>query len=454
MKDAILSAKPSRVMWKLSLPGIAGMLLFGLNQLIDGIFVGNFIGETALGGVSLSLPLAQLFLGLGGMVGTGAASLLSMALGAQDQDKQRRLLPNMTALSLILAAATMLCGLLFSAPLVRLMGGTGELFNYGNRYLRVIVIGAFFPIWGLGGNFLIRSEGKMGRAMGFAAAGLTGNIILNYLFIRVWGWGVAGAAWATNAGMLIYAVTNVVYFSSKAPSFDARVFSLRFDPDLLPRIAALGLPSMILQLMTLVQQLVAYRLLVSQGGPGDVAFFGTVLRIFFVANLPIIGMMRSLQPVVGMNYGARIYSRVRRSVRCFAVAMTSITTAVWLLLILFPASFLSLMLPDHTFLGSEIFHFRLYMSVLPLLPATFITMSYLPSVGKSTAVSILGLSRQVLLFIPSAFVLSALFGLSGVYYALFATDIIISLVAIILLLRDLGSLPLRDGNTLMQKESI
>lgn len=454
MKRFILEGPMHTVMWRLSLPGIVGMLLFGLNQLIDAVFVGNYISETALGGVSLSLPLAQLFLGLGGMVGTGAASLLSIALGAGDRETQRRLLPNMNALSLCIALVTMVLGLLFSAPLVRLMGGYGQLFQYGNSYLRVIILGAFFPVWGLGGNFLIRSEGKMGKAMGFAAIGLVGNIVLNYLFIRVFSWGVVGAAWATNAGMMIYSLTNLLYFSSKAPSFDARVLSLRFDKKIFPRIASLGLPSMILQLMTLVQQLVAYRLIVSHGDVGDVAFFGSVLRIFFVANLPIIGMMRSLQPVVGMNFGAGLFSRVRASVRSFALAMTGISSLVWIVLLLFPRLVLSSMLPDHLFLSREIFYFRLYMSVLPLLPAMFITMSYLPSVGKSTAVSILGLSRQILLFIPAALVLSAVFGLSGVYYSLFAADIIISLVAMLLLLRDLRSLPLSDDTAMMQKESI
>jgi putative MATE family efflux protein len=446
VKEYILTERSlSKMMWRLSVPSILGMVLFGINQLIDGIFVGNYVGELALGGVSLSLPLAQMFLGLGSMVGGGAAAILSIALGAKDAGMQRRILPNMNLLTLVLVALTMALGLAFSGPLVRMMGGSGELFRFGNAYLRVIILGAVLPIWGLGGNMVIRAEGKMKQAMMIMAVGLVTNILLNYLFIAVLGWGVAGAAWATNAGMLVLCVLSVIYFSSDRPSFETRALGVRFDRDVLPRIASLGLPALIMQVMMVVMQLTVYRLIARYGGDADIAFMGASFRVYFVANLPVIGMMRSLQPVVGINYGAGEYERVRGSVKTFWVAMTSMLAAIWLLALLFAGPILSTMLPGRAFTSTELLNFRLFMSTLPMLPLAFIAMTYFPSVGNGRAASFIALGRQVVLFIPAAIVAAALWKVNGVYYALFGTDVAISIVAGVMLLVALRGLPTCKG---------
>ncbi len=430
MQDYILKEKSlARLMWRLSIPSILGMLLFGINQLIDGIFVGNFVGEAALGGVSLSLPLAQMMLGFGSMVGGGAAAILSIALGANDESMQRRVLPNMNLLALIIVALTMILGLVFSSALVRMMGGSGQLLAYGNSYLRISLIGALLPVWGLSCNLVIRGEGKMKQAMMMMAVGLATNIVLNYLFIVVLGWGVVGAAWATNAGMLVLCVLSLVYFSSNRPSFPTQALRIGFDRKVFPRILALGIPSLIMQVMMVIMQLTVYRLIARYGGDSDIAFIGAVFRIYFVANLPVIGMMRALQPVVGINFGADLYDRVREAVRTFWIAMTSILGGIWILVLIFAAPILSSMLPDRAFSATELLNFRLYMSTLPALPLAFIALTYFPAVGNGRAASFIALARQVVLFIPAALIAASIWKVSGVYYALFSTDITISIIA-------------------------
>jgi Na+-driven multidrug efflux pump len=402
-------------MWRLSIPSILGMVLFGINQLIDGIFVGTFVGELALGGVSLSLPFAQMFLGLGSMVGGGAASLLSIALGSKDVEMQHKVLPIMNTVSLLITAMTMLVGLLFSGALVRMMGGTGALFDFGNAYLRVIVIGAILPIWGLGCNLVIRGEGKMKTAMIMMGIGLATNIVLNYVFIVLLNWGVIGAAWATNAGMLVLC------------------------------LVVLGLPSLIMQVMMVIMMLTVYRLIARHGGDADIAFIGAAFRIYFVASLPVIGMMRALQPIVGINFGADLFDRVQDSVRTFWIAMTGILGGIWIVVLIFAAPILSTMLPNRIFSDAELLNFRLYMTALPVLPLAFIAITYFPSVGNGRAASIIALARQVVLFIPAAIVCASIWKVNGVYYALFGTDFIISIVAGLMLLVALRRLVRKEG---------
>ncbi|WP_020589593.1 MATE family efflux transporter [Desulfobacter curvatus] len=446
MKEFILEEPNLRkVMWRLSIPSILGMVLFGINQLIDGIFVGTFVGELALGGVSLSLPLAQMFLGLGSMVGGGAASLLSIALGSKDVEMQHKVLPIMNTVSVLITAMTMLVGLLFSGGLVRMMGGTGALFDFGNAYLRVIVIGAILPIWGLGCNLVIRGEGKMKTAMIMMGIGLATNIVLNYVFIVLLNWGVIGAAWATNAGMLVVCVLGLSYFASDRPSFSTRVWALGFDGKVLMRLVVLGLPSLIMQVMMVIMMLTVYRLIARHGGDADIAFIGAAFRIYFVASLPVIGMMRALQPIVGINFGADLFDRVQDSVRTFWIAMTGILGGMWIVVLIFAVPILSTMLPNRIFSDAELQNFRLFMTALPVLPLSFIAITYFPSVGNGRAANILALARQVVLFIPAAIVCASIWKVNGVYYALFGTDFIISIVSGLMLLIALRRLVRKEG---------
>ena len=378
MKRLIMTGDMRSVMWRLSIPGIVGMVLFGINQLIDAMFVGNLVGPAALGGVSLSLPLAQMGLGLGAMLGGGAGAMLSIALGSNDRTTQQRIIGNMNALALVCAVLFVAVGVPHSEGLVRLMGGSGELLRHGTSYLRIVLIGSVFTIWGLGGNFVIRAEGKMKEAMIFAGTAVVGNIVLNAVFMGAFGWGVAGAAWATNAGMAIYCVTNIVYFSSPHVSFPARPVSLHLDRAIMKKIVTLGFPALITQTMTLVQQLVVFRLLAQYGSAADITFFGAVMRIVFVASLPAAGMTRALQPVVGINFGAGNIDRVRAALMRFTGGMVLILGMIGVAVILFPATVMGSLLPDTAFSADDLLRARMLAATLPIIPGAFVALTYFP----------------------------------------------------------------------------
>jgi len=273
MRARILTDPMPRLLWRLSLPSIAGLLLVGINQLIDGIFVGQFVGEAGLGGVSLALPITQVTLGLGAMIGSGAGSILSRAIGSDNKLLQSSIIPAMNSVALLLSVVVALVGVPNAAAIIRLMGGTGELVELGSEYLRIMAAGALFPIWGLGSNLLIRAEGRMVAAMVRTSITVIANTVLNYLFMGILGWGMSGAALATVLAMALFCLTGLSYFSSSKPSFQTRVAALSFDRTLIREILSVGAPSLVLQVMGLVQQLVTYRLLAFHGGAGDIAFF-------------------------------------------------------------------------------------------------------------------------------------------------------------------------------------
>lgn len=444
-KQFILSKNLWKVMFQLSWPAIIAMVLYGLNAVIDAIFVGRFVGETALAGVSIAYPLTQISLGLGSLIGVGAGSALSIALGAQDKKTQERLLGNVNYLSIVITVIYMVLGLVFSTQLVKVMGGEGEALALGDSYFRITIIGSFFWIYGLAGNMIVRAEGKMKSAAVMMGLGLGINIIANYILIVVLGLGVEGAAWGTNIGMFIYTFLGWIYFGRGYASFKSKVFSFYRDKDIVKSILGLGMSSLIMSVMTLVQAVVVFNALAKYGTVIDIAFYGAVYRIFTFLLTPNFGLMRALQPVVGINYGAKQYERVISSFKVFAAASTLLTLPFWIISMIAPNAILGLMLPDQIFTANQLLQFRIYMAILPILSAIFMSMTFFPSINKGKPSAVIGIVRQLVFYVPVMIFLPKMIGVSGIYYGSFGIDTIIVLWTIIMVKKEFTLLRQKDS---------
>ena len=431
-KEFILKDNLIKVMWKLSLPAIAAMVLFGLNAFLDTVFVGQLINETALAGVALAYPLTSIMFGIGSLAGTGAASALSIALGADDVTTQKKLLGNTTLMMLISTVVFAIPAYIFAKPLIQMMGGKGAILQEGVQYFRVTLIGSFFWVYGLGLNMVIRGEGKMKQAAIMMIYGLALNIILNPIFIKILGWGVEGAAWATNFGMLLYCIVGYQYFSRGKASFEAKVSTVSYDKSIFNSILSMGMPGFIMALMGLVQAIVVFNALSNYGTDRDLAFFAAANRLMLFLMTPLFGLMRAMQPVTGINFGAGDYDRVKRSFIVFSRTGFYIVTPFWLLLTLFPSGVLHLVLPDMVFTAYELMNFRIYMAVLPALPVVFMALTFFPSINQGKYGSIIGLARQLVFYIPIMLILPRLFGIQWVYVGATLIDIVLTLWVLII----------------------
>lgn len=454
-KNLIIHKNLWSVMLKLSWPAVIAMVLFGLNTVIDAMFVGRFVSETALAGVSMVYPLTSMSLGVGSLVGVGAGSLLSIALGSKNKRQQLRLMGNVNSLTLVSTVIYMLVGLLFSEPLIRMMGGQGAVLDLGNTYFRMTVYGAFFWIYGLAANMIVRAEGKMKSAAVMMAMGLVVNIIANYILIVVLDFGVIGAAWGTNIGMFVYTLVGWIYFSKGSASFKTKVFALYMDKDMLKSIVGLGIPSLIMNIMSLIQGIVVFNALSKFGTVLDIAFYGIVYRIFTFMLTPIFGLMRALQPVVGINYGAEKWERVIKSFKIFAVTATLLILPFWLVAMLSPTSILGLMLPERNFLALELMHFRIYMAILPLLSVIFMAMTFFPAVEKGKPAALIGIIRQLVFYVPVMLIVPRFLGVTGIYMGSLVIDTIIVLWTVLLIRKEFARLRkgisnATDGQTVTQ----
>lgn len=443
-KEMILKDNLWQVMFKLSWPAVVAMVLYGLNTVFDAIFVGQFVGEDALAGVSLAYPLSQLTLGIGSLIGVGAGSALSIALGADDHSTQKRILGNANYLSIVTGVIFMIIGLIFAVPLVRIMGGSGEILTLGANYFRVTVYGAIFWIAGLATNMIVRSEGKMKSAAVMMGIGLVVNIIANYILIGVLGLGVEGAAWGTNLGMLVYTLSSLMYFVKGKATFEANPFSIRRDKKIVKAIMSMGMPSLIMTVMGLIQAIVVLNAISHVGTTFDLAFYGVVFRIFTFLLTPIFGLMRALQPVIGINYGGQRNDRVIKSFKIFAITSGLIMLPFWAVIMVTPQLALNLMMPGKVFDTSHLMNFRIFMALLPIMPMFFMSMTFFPAINKAKPASVIGIARQVIFYVPVMMILPRLFGIQWVYIGTFSIDFILTIGIFILISKEFNRL---RGNT-------
>ena len=417
LTDEILGDNLWRLMLRLSLPAIVGMSISAINNFLDAFFVGQFVGQAAVAAISLAFPILMINAAFSAMIGVGASSLLSRAIGAGQVEVQRQIFGTLLMLSLIVSLVLSVLGMVYARELIAFMGGRGEVLDLGEEYLWFMMAGSFFLIFALIANFSNLDEAKLREAMVHLSVSLLINAVLNAAFIWGLGWGVAGAAWATVISLGVFSLISFSYFFRGKASYpvDLRRFSLR--PDLLKPILAIGVSAMMMQLMFFVQQAVVFKSLEHYGDTWDQAFMGASYRVLILVIFPAFGVAQALQPVVGINYGARNYARVRKAFAGRTLGGTALMTSMWIFIMIWPEQVLGLMLVDAVFRPVDIYNFRMLILTLPFFPVFFMGSTLFQAVGDAKMGAILTVSREVLLFVPAVLILPIFMGVNGIYFA-------------------------------------
>ncbi|EKO1912672.1 MATE family efflux transporter [Clostridium botulinum] len=437
-REELINGNMFTLLLKLSIPGIIGMLVIGLYNLCDAIFVGKLVGETALAAVSISSPFTFINNCIAVLVGVGSSSILSRAIGSKDDKIINEILGNLILSVLILSLVVTILGCLFSESLLRFSGATGEILKSGINYLRIVYIGSFFVNFSQSANMLIRGEGKMKEAMSIMAVGAILNIILDPIFIRTLNFGVEGAAIATIIAQIIQALVTFIYFKRNKSILS--VNKLKFAFDLMPEILSIGGSAAMMQLMYLVQQTALYKLTSIYGGDEQLVLMGVALRILMFTFIPIWGIGQGLQPIVGMNFGAKKYDRVKDAVKIFSIASTIFIGILWGFYMLRPRVVLSWFINDKTIIENGYEFFRLMFLTFPVSGLIVMSMTFFQSIGKGGKSALITILKQVILFMPIAIILTKIIGIKGTWLSSSVTDAIVFVLSLVLLAMELKKL--------------
>ncbi|PID99949.1 MAG: hypothetical protein CSA81_14250 [Acidobacteria bacterium] len=435
-REYILTQPMGKLFLRMAIPGIIGTVVMGLYNFVDAIFLGQFIGPIAVGAVGLLYTLVIMNQGILVLMGSGSGAVLSVAMGQQDNETVGQLLGNLIPVTFIGSALFAVLLEVFALPVVKFLGGSGELLTMAVDYLRILALGMPFMATGAAMNMLLRGEGKMKAAMMIASGSFFLNIVLDPILIAWAGWGIQGAAWATVIAQVVYLLCQMLFHWRGETRLCLMVSSIRVSGALTARVIKAGIPAMLMQIMTVIQMGVLYKILAQTGGANHVALMTASLRCYSLVFFIIFGIAYGMQPVVGMNFGAKDYGRTKYAWKYFTAVSVGVTSAFWLLFMAFPGLILGWFISDSALVQMGVPYFRMLNIPLLIMGAIPTTMLFFIAVEQPKPAGNLAIIRQVVVFVPLVLILRALMQVQGIWLAMPITDVLTALMGFAMIFRE------------------
>ena len=414
-----------KLLMQYAVPAIIAMTASSLYNMVDSIFIGHGVGTMAISGLALTFPLMNLAAAFGSLVGVGASTLISVKLGQRDYDTAQRVLGNVFVLNMVLGVAFTIIVMLFLDPILY--------FFYARDYMQIILLGNAVTHLYLGLNAVLRSSGHPQKAMYATIATVVINTILDPVFIYGFGWGIRGAAVATIVAQVISLTWQFKLFSNKDEllHFHRGIFRLKrkivFDS------LAIGMSPFLMNLAACFIVIIINQGLKKYGGDLAIGAFGIVNRLVFIVVMIVMGLNQGMQPIAGYNFGAKLYGRVNKVLRLTIIYATAVTTFGFLVGMLVPDLVVGIFTSDAELTELSVTGLRITVMFFPIIGFQMVTSNFFQSIGMAGKAIFLSLTRQMLILLPCLLVLPQFFGVAGVWYSMPVSDLLASLIALVML---------------------
>lgn len=435
-----------KLLIKQAVPASIGILVMSLNILVDTIFVGNWIGPTAIAAINVVLPVSFFIAALGMAIGIGGSSIISRALGADNDIKALKTFGNQITLTILVTVLFVVFGLLYINDIVPAFGGKGAIFEPAKTYYKIVLYGVPILALCMMGNTVIRAEGKPKFAMYAMMFPSVGNLILDVLFINVFDWGMAGAAWATTGSYILCFIFILWFFLSKNSELKISFKHFGLDLPIVKEISSLGFVTLTRQAIVSFTYLLMNNILFDLGGETSVTAYAIVGRMLMFALFPVYGITQGFLPIAGFNYGANKYQRVREAIVTAIKYGVLLAAIIFVFLMVFPESITKLFTEDAEVLKETPPAMRWVFAATPIIGIQLIGAAYFQAIGKAIPALLLTLLRQGLFFIPLIFILPMYYGALGVWMAFPISDVLATILTAYFLHREvkLNLLPKAD----------
>lgn len=430
-----------RLLFRLSMPSIIAMMVQALYNVVDTIFVGHGVGTLGIGAIAVVFPMHMLIMASSQTIGIGGASRISRRMGAGDFEGAAFTYGNMLILAEILGVLVLILGLLLMVPLLRFFGATEEILPYAKDYFRIIFLAAPVLTLAIINSGTARAEGNAKVAMMTMLCGSVLNIILDPIFIFWLDMGIQGAALATLISISVTSGLFLLYFIRGRSEIPVGFRYLRLNLNIIREILAVGSSSFAMAGAMSFTMALVYNTLRSLGGSVEIAAFGIIHRMLSFIFMPVMGITHGLQPIVGFNYGAQQFHRVKQGIKLAGISATTISTTGFLVMVLFPEVIMTVFTRDPALLkiGREALVYCIFG--LPLAGMQIIGGGLFQALGKAAHALVLTLSRQVLILIPLMLVLPHFIGIKGVWLSFPAADSLSFFLTLFFVIWALKNLP-------------
>ena len=422
-KNPLETETIGKLMLKYSLPAIASSLVNSVYNIVDQIFVGNKIGEMGNAATNVAFPLVMIITTLAMTFGAGSSAAFSIYLGQKEEKRAKSVVGSGMTLMLICGIFIALISQLFLRQILIAFGGRAQTLEYAVEYTRILAFGFPCAILLTGASQLIRADGSPKYAMFATLLGAVLNCILDPVLIFGLDMGMSGAALATVIGQFISAALILFYFT-RLQTF--KLHRKDFVPQIqsVNRIFALGVAAGANQLAVTLVQIVMnntlghYGELSRYGRDIPLACVGIITKVSSVFNAVIFGISQSTQPIMGYNFGARNYARVKNAYKRAALIVTGISCAAFLCFQIFPRQIISVFGSGNVlYYEFALRYFHVFLFCTFIVGVQILSAQFFPAIGKGGIGTVVSLSRQVFFLLPCVIIFPLFWGIDGVLWA-------------------------------------
>ena len=427
-----------KLILEFSLPTIIGMLVNALYNIVDVVYIGHIkdIGEICIAALTVNAPIMLALFSFMMLVGIGGAAKISLFLGEEKRDMAEKTIGNGIVLILLVTLILSVAARCFMEPLLTLFGASANTMEYAKEYLTIILIGV--PVNGFGYclNRYILAQGFPKVTMTTMLIGAITNIILDPIFIFTFGMGVKGAALATIIAQGFSCAWCVYYFAAKKTHLKIKARYFRLHKNIVTGIISIGVASFVMQMAASCVRMTLNKSLLYYGGDTAVSIIGLIFNVSTIFAMPMIGMNQGIQPIIGFNYGAHKYKRVKETIRVGVIMSTLFGVIGYLVIMLFPTQItMAFGSENYNILALAPKAFRTFLFFTPIISVTFISTIAFQASGKPRISLFLSLLRQVIILIPAILILPIFFGLDGIFFSGAVADFMSAVISGVLLMR-------------------
>ena len=414
-----------RLLVQYSVPAVIASTVTSLYNIIDSIFIGRGVGAMAITGLAISFPMMNLVIAFVMLIAVGGATISSIFLGQKDEAKATNVLHNVITLSLIHSVVFGGLSLFFLDDILTMFGATTETLPYAHDFMFVVLLGTPIAYVFISLNNVMRATGYPTKAMVSALLSVIVNVILAPIFIFVFDWGIRGAAFATVCGQTSAFIWVTVHFCSKKSFVHFSRSARWFVPSIAKKIYAIGMSPFLINVCACVVVVFINKSLLEYGGSdGNMAVgaFGIINRVTMFFLMIVMGVTQGMQPILGYNYGAGNWSRVKKTLNLGIWVGTAITVVGFAITMIIPDTVTRMFTDDSTLIRLSREGFRIVLLAYPFIGSAIVIQNFFQSIGKPQLSIFLSVTRQMVFLLPLLLWFPTMWGLDGVWASMAASD--------------------------------
>ncbi len=416
--------KVSKLLFKFSIPCILSLLISSLYNIVDQIFVGNSsVGYLGNAATTVVYPITIIAVAFAWCFGDGSAAYLSLCQGRNDTKNSHKSIGNSILVTFVISILFMILGYLFMDKLLYGFGASDVTINLARNYFQIILLGIPFYMLANSVNSVIRADGSPKFSMAATLLGAILNILLDPLFIFGFNWGIAGAAWATIIGQIASFILSVIYFF-KSKTFQLNRDSFKMDFEVFSNVIKLGVSTFITQMSIVVISLVCnimlakYGALSKYGADIPIATIGICMKVFSIVINIVVGIVLGAQPILGYNYGAKKYDRVKETFKLVMISSVIIGIFATMVFELCPEMVIKMFgTSDSLYMEFAVKTFRIFLMFITFTCLIKVISIFFQAVGEPFKSAVVSLCRDIVLFVPLVILLPKFMGVTGPLWA-------------------------------------